>query len=72
MIAIRSQSFSATSSTWVEKSTALPRSQRSRKNPFIVKAASGSRPTNGSSKISSFGSRIKALISASFCFIPWL
>ena len=50
-----SQSFSATSSTWVEKKMAPPRSQSSRIISFSRCAAMGSRPTKGSSIRISFG-----------------
>ena len=53
MIATLSQSFSATSRTWVEKKIAPPPSQRSRIMPFRMCAALGSSPTKGSSMITS-------------------
>ena len=71
MMATLLQSFSATSSTWVEKKMAAPFSVISRMCCFRVKAALGSNPTKGSSRSRSLGSSIRAPISASFCFMPW-
>ena len=70
IMATLSQSFSATSRTWVEKNIAPPLSQTSRIIPLSRCAAFGSRPTNGSSMIMSFGSCSHAEIIASFCFMP--
>ena len=53
-----------------EKKIALPFSHRARILSFNINAASGSSPTKGSSKISSFGSWSSAPIMASFCRIP--
>ena len=71
MMAMVSHSFSATSSTWVEKNTAPPSRHSSRRYPLSRWAAAGSRPTKGSSKIRSLGLRMRAEIIASFCFMPW-
>ena len=71
MMATLLQSFSATSSTWVEKKMAAPRSIIARMCCFRVKAALGSRPTKGSSNRRSRGSSMRAPIKASFCFMPW-
>ena len=70
MMATLSQSFSATSSTCVEKKFAPPTSHSSRIMPLSRCAAFGSRPTNGSSMMMSFGSWIHAAMMASFCFMP--
>ena len=71
MMATLSQSFSATSSTWVEKKMAPPWSHSSRIMPFSRCDALGSRPTKGSSIRISFGWWSQAAIMASFCFMPW-
>src|SRR5690554_5260347 len=56
IIPIRSQTFSATSKTCVEKNTVLPLSACSRIISFITKEECGSKPVIGSSKIQLFGS----------------
>ena len=71
MMATLSQSFSATSRTWVEKKIAPPSSQSSRIMPFKRWAALGSRPTKGSSIRISLGWWSQAEMMASFCFMPW-
>ena len=71
MMATISQSFSATSSTWVEKKMAPPLSQCSRMMVLSLWEAMGSRPTKGSSMMMSFGSWMRAEMRASFCFMPW-
>ena len=72
MMATLSQSFSATSSTWVEKKMAPPRSQSSRIISLSWWEAMGSRPTKGSSIRISLGAWSQAEMTASFCFMPWL
>ena len=71
MMATLSQSFSATSSTWVEKKMAPPSSQTWRIIPLSRWDALGSRPTKGSSMRISLGRCSQAEIMASFCFMPW-
>jgi hypothetical protein len=71
MMATLLHSFSATSSTWVEKKMAVPSLHISRMISFKVKVALGSSPTKGSSSTSSFGLWISAEMMASFCFMPW-
>ena len=71
MMATWSQSFSATSSTWVEKKMAPPRSQNSRIISLRWWEALGSSPTKGSSIKMSRGSWSQAPTMASFCFMPW-
>ena len=71
MMATLSHSFSATSSTWVEKKMAPPASQTSRIMPLSRWDALGSRPTKGSSMRMSLGVWIQAEMMASFCFMPW-
>ena len=65
------QIFSAVSSTWVEKKTAAPASHSRRIVCLSCASAFGSRPTNGSSRISNLGLCNSAAAIASFCFIPW-
>ena len=69
-MATLSQSFSATSSTCVEKKIAPPFRQCSRMSSLSRCEAVGSRPTKGSSMMMSFGSWRSAEMIASFCFMP--
>ena len=71
MMATLSQSFSATSSTWVEKKMAPPSPQNCRISTLSWWDALGSSPTKGSSISSSRGAWTSADRMASFCFIPW-
>ena len=64
------QSFSATSSTCVEKNIAEPLRHISLMISFRMKDALGSSPTKGSSSTISLGSWIRAEMIATFCFIP--
>src|SRR5690606_10726499 len=72
MIAIRSQSASATSSVCVERKTVPPWAVKARKRSLIRRAAFGSRPTIGSSTTISSGWWTNAELISSFCRIPWL
>ena len=69
-MATLSHTFSTTSSTWLEKKTADPRSASSRSISFTWNDASGSSPTKGSSNTSSTGSCTSALMSTSFWRMP--
>ena len=71
MMATLSHSFSATSSTWVEKKMAPPSSQTCRIMVLSRWDALGSSPTKGSSMMMSFGSWSHAAMMESFCFMPW-
>ena len=70
MIATLLHSFSATSSTCVEKKIAPPFAQCSAIRFLSWCDATGSSPTNGSSIRISFGLWISAEMIAIFCFMP--
>ncbi len=55
---------------WVEKSTVAPRSRCSTTISFSRSTFSGSRPENGSSRISSSGRCSTVLMNWTFCCIP--
>ncbi len=70
MMAIRSQSFSASLMMWVEKRIVFPSSRSSRMIRCISRAFITSSPTVGSSKISTGGSWATVRAIDTFCFIP--
>src|SRR6185369_339948 len=66
-----SQIFSATSIWWVEKMIVLPARFRSSTISFSNSTLMGSRPENGSSRISRSGSCSTAVMNWIFCCIPF-
>ena len=70
MIAMRSHMRSACSITWVENSTVRPSAAIATTMSFITCALTGSRPENGSSRITSSGSCSSAPANCTFCCMP--
>src|SRR5690625_3418444 len=70
MITSWSQSRSTTSSWWEENSTGTPRSAYSDSTPSTTSTAIGSRPENGSSGMSTWGSCTRAAAICTRCWLP--
>ncbi len=70
MITTSSQSRSTRSSWWLEKSTGTPAAARRRSRAAMTSTATGSRPLNGSSRISSSGSCTSAAATWARCWLP--
>ena len=71
MIATASQRRSTSSSWWLENSTGTPASRaRSTSTSLMTSTPTGSRPLNGSSRMSAIGSWTSAVASCTRCWLP--
>ncbi len=68
---MRSQSRSAVAMSCVEKTMVVPRSRSASTASLSTSAFTGSRPLNGSSRISSSGSETTAAMNCTFCDCPF-
>jgi hypothetical protein len=70
MIAMRSQSWSASSRYWVVRNTVVPAALMRRTSSQMVTRLAGSRPVVGSSRNSTVGSWTRAVARSRRRFIP--